>query len=83
MRIAAISLLIALGIPAGLAAGAENPTPIPAPAPTLGSDAYCMRRDISPEDYAKNCITQNGPAHRHVIGGNRGQSKSGAGSATR
>jgi hypothetical protein len=79
MRATAIVLLIATGIFAGTALGAEkrDPAPAPAPAPTPGDSDYCTRRDISPEDYAKHCVTDNGPAHRPVYRKDRVQPKSG------
>jgi hypothetical protein len=88
MRASSIALLIAVGLSAGLAAGADTRDPAPpakqpAPAEQPGNSEFCTRRDISPEDYQKNCVVQNGPPHRHVIGAGRGQLKSGGSTGTR
>ncbi|HKU69975.1 MAG TPA: hypothetical protein VJQ51_03965 [Burkholderiales bacterium] len=88
MRASTISVLLAVALFAGVAAGADtrDPTP-PAKQPTPGdqpaNSEFCTRRDISPEDYQKNCVVQNGPPHRHVIGAGRRPLNSGGTAGTR
>ena len=88
MKAVSITLLIAVGLCAGLAAGADTRDSAPkatqpAPADQPGNSEFCTRRDISPADYEKNCVVQNGPPHRHVIGAGRSQLKSGGSTGTR
>ena len=88
MRASSIALLIAAGLFAGLATGADTrdvapQAKQPAPADQPANSEFCTRRDISPEDYQKNCVVQNGPPHRHVIGAGRGKLNSGGSTGTR
>ena len=88
MRASSIGLLIVVGLFAGVAAGADTrdpgpPAKQPVPGDQPANSEFCTRRDISPEDYQKNCVVQNGPPHRHVIGAGRNQLKSGGSTGTR
>jgi hypothetical protein len=88
MRATAISLLIAASLSVGIAAGAETRDPVPpakqpAPNDQPANSEFCTRRDISPDDYQKNCVVQNGPPHRHVIGAGQRRLNGGGSTGTR
>ena len=62
-------MIVLLGSQAGLAADADKRDPEPAsppPAPAPIDQAFCTRRDITPEQYAEKCVIKNGPPHRPV-----------------
>jgi hypothetical protein len=54
-----------MALAAGTAAGADTSQPAPAPIPI--DQNFCMRRDITPEEYAEKCVIKNGPPHRHIL----------------
>jgi hypothetical protein len=63
MKLVAMTLLLGMGVAAGMAVGADERDPAPAP---IDQD-FCTRRDITPQQYQEKCVIKNGPPHRHVL----------------